>query len=74
MLGGSTRSSTASVETEEQMRERLVKEMFSKDAEALAQLLDTAASTRRKRRAARLEAEAARRRRANKRRAGHHQS
>ena len=60
MLGGSIRSFTASVESEEQMRERLVKEMFSKDAEALAELFDIVASTRRKRRAARLEAEAAR--------------
>ena len=59
MLGGDP-SSTASVESEEQMRERLVKEMFSKDAEALAQLLHRRIDAR-ERRAASLEAEAARR-------------
>ena len=53
-------SSTASVESEEQMRERLVKEMFSKDAEALAQLLHRRIDAR-ERRAASLEAEAAHR-------------
>ena len=57
MLGGDP-SSTASVETEEQMRERLVKEMFSKDAEALAELFHRRVDAQ-ERRAARLEAEAA---------------